>query len=100
MAGLSYATFCLSANACYATVEATDPDVEKVLRRYERSAELFPLRMQFRVLPAYYLIFQVQVGGRVDWRLRAIGVVEDALKSTPNSIYLRAHLNKLRWGSP
>lgn len=98
--GLSYASCCLFANAWFAGVSPNDPDVDKVLLRYQQVAAIFPLSQPFRTLPAYYLVFKVQGQKRWDWRLQAIEEVETALKTTPNSIYLQAHLHKLRWGTP
>lgn len=97
--GFLYAGFCLIANTWF-LMAPTASSVDKSLAVFEQVAQLFPLFPSFRVLPAYYLIFQVE-GRKVEtWRARAIVTVETALKTDPNSVYLQGHLHNLRRGSP
>lgn len=93
--GAWYATFSLSANYQIMLVKLGMPPEAGVVA-FERAAATFPFHTAFRMTPAYYQIYVVEKKGYWHFRESALASVENALKTNPNSVYLRGHLERMR----
>ena len=91
--GVSYAIVILLGNvfAMQARSHFQEPPVAIAL--YTLAGDIFPLSHSFRIVPAHYAIY-AQSEGWVSLQ-ETLALIDKALKTNPNSAYLRGHRKRL-----